>query len=103
VQENYDNHQAFKKKPPLLSALLSPFVGAGVIFYALWVMNFDSWEWFGISPRVAEMGTGTAIRRRFDTKLPAVRGIRQSPILHIRLFHGIFSSVISVPAVGSAA
>jgi hypothetical protein len=60
----------------VLSALFSAFVGAGVIFYVLWIMDFDSGEWLGILRRVAGMGTDTAIRRyRLDTMLCIVRSV----------------------------
>jgi hypothetical protein len=41
ISQEADNNQGLKKHLPPVSALLSAFVGASVIFYALRIANLD--------------------------------------------------------------
>jgi hypothetical protein len=44
ISQDADNNQGLKKQLPPVSALLSAFIGPGVIFYAFWIANFDDRE-----------------------------------------------------------
>ena len=48
IPQDADNNQGLKDNLPTVSALLSAFIGASVIFYAFWIPNFDDRQWLGV-------------------------------------------------------
>ena len=61
ICQDADDSQSLKKNLPPISALLSAFVGSSIIFYALWIANFDDREWLGFLLGIVGIGTGAGM------------------------------------------